>query len=134
MQFGPLDDHHGRRPGRPDMDCIPVDFPLTSRPDPRLHDTQYSASRHATPRPLRSHTPPPSRSHIRVPWSGPIDNLDRSVPHDASAFLSHWTSGTLLLQGGQIAVWIPTISSAVEVHMEMFHQAPQLPGLHHGLD
>ena len=49
------------------------------------------------------------RSHVRTPWSGPIDNLDRFLRGrgcaNASAFLSHCASGTLLLQG-----WIPIIS------------------------
>ena len=45
----------------------------------------------------------------------------------ASAFLNHWTSGTLSLQDGQLSEWIPIISSAVGVHMEMLDQTPLLP-------
>ena len=73
---------------------------------------------------------PPSRSHVRIPWSGLVDNLNRllrgrshvllwtesrvtlPVAVHASAFLNHWTSGTLSLQG-QITQWIPIVSSAV---------------------
>ena len=49
----------------------------------------------------------------------------------ASAFLGHWTSSTLSLQGGQIAEWIPIISSAVRkyiyIYMEMFDQTLSVP-------
>ena len=46
------------------------------------------------------------------------------------AFLMHWMSGTLPLHGGQITEWIPIISSALGVHMEMLDHAPTLPHAH----
>ena len=66
---------------------------------------------------LQSRTSTPSRSHVRNPWSGQCVNLDqlRLVPLvapesrvsrpciHASAFLNHWTSGTLSLQGRQVS-------------------------------
>ena len=75
------------------------------------------------------------------PWSGPIDNLDRLLrgrglvrlcvqkasshcQWQASAFLNHWTSGTLSPQGGQIPEWIPFISSAVGVHPIVARRLP----------
>ena len=112
----------------------------TISPDPlvTLHDTRSAASltpRHGSflrPR-SPSHMPPPSRSHVRIPWSGQNDKLDcllrgqglvplwvqKAPSHfrlciHASAFLNHWTSGTLSLQGWQIAERVPIISSAVE--------------------
>ena len=45
----------------------------------------------------------------------------------ALAFLTHWTTDTLSLQGRQIAEWVPTISSAEAVRMEMLDQATALP-------
>ena len=63
--------------------------------------------------------------------------LDSLGPHHTdcgrihvAAFLIHWTSGTLPLQGGQIAEWIPTISSSAGVHMKMLEEAPPMLALH----
>ena len=86
---------------------------------------------------------PPSRSHVRTLWSGPIDNLDLLRVRDlASGFrkLHVIFLGVLtppppqqpdkwrpLVKGGQIPGWVPLISFAVGVHVELLHQVPQLP-------
>ena len=80
-------------------------------------------------RPLPRPTLPASlSSHVRILWSG-VERPGSSSPcqrRPASAFLNHWTCGTLSMQGGQIAEWVPIISSAVGVHVELLDQAPQL--------
>ena len=87
-------------------------------------------------------------SPIPIPWSGPIDNLDRfhrdrgleplgvqKAAHHflwrihASFFVSHWTSGTLSLQSGQITKWIRIISS-VGAPVEMVDQSPSSTASH----
>ena len=88
----------------------------------------------------RSHMPRPFRSHVRVLWSGPIDNLDpffrgfvplwvQKAGHRSTLqpFVNRWMCGTLSLQGRQITEWVPMMSSAVGVHMESLDQAPPLP-------
>ena len=87
-------------------------------------------------------------SPIPIPWSGPIDNLDRfhrdrgleplgvqKAAHHflwrihASFFVSHWTRGTLSLQSGQITKWIRIISS-VGAPVEMLDQSPSSTASH----
>ena len=75
------------------------------------HGTLCLAPTHSVPYASR-----PSRSHVRSPWLGPLDNLDRLlrgrgfVPAEvashyhwihASAFLNHWT----LAAGAQMMDW-----------------------------
>ena len=51
------------------------------------------------------------------PWSGTIDCPVGSSAAErihTSVVLSHWTSGTLSLQSGQIVEWIPIIPSTME--------------------
>ena len=64
------------------------------------------------------------------PRQGPNSSVPKVPSHfqwrvHASVFLNRWTSGTLSLEGGQIAEWVPIISSAVGVHMELLDQAPE---------
>ena len=62
-------------------------------------------------------------------WIQKVAFHHRKRIHDF-AFLMHWMSGTLPLHGGQITEWIPIISSALGVHMEMLDHAPTLPHAH----
>ena len=45
----------------------------------------------------------------------------------ASAFLNCWTSGTSSLQDGQIAEWVPILTFAVAVHMELLDWTTETP-------
>ena len=101
----------------------------TSSLDPRTTLPRDSIIRWCPSTTSCSHVLPLSRSHVRISWSGPIDDLDRLlrgrglVPlwrhkasshyqwrTHASAFLDHWTIGALSLQSGEIAEWLPIVS------------------------
>ena len=93
---------------------------------------------------VHSHLPPPksaARGRDRsTPWTASSEaetsSLSRSwsriaqLPIHASACLSQWTSGTPSLQGGQVAEWVPIISSASGAHIEMHYQVPLPPAFH----
>ena len=90
------------------------------------------------PSPSGSHVPPPvggsGRQPVRgrgvVPSLGPESRIAHPVADPSSAFLNHWTSGTVSWHGGQIAAWVPIASSAVGVHTELLDRTPPLLGFH----
>ena len=75
--------------------------------------------------PFRLEQSPQAQGDTVRHWSafGPGTLIALQWRIHTSAFLNHWTSGTLLLQVRQIARWIPIISSAVGVHMKMLDKA-----------
>ena len=118
----------------------------TGRPghgDPRLDHAMgvprstYDSLRHTiltsfTPRQSACVLRPRARSSLRLAarlclWVQKSLIALPVVDH-ASSYLNRWTRGTLSQSRGQIAEWMPIVSSAVGVHMELLDHGSRISG------
>ena len=94
--------------------------PAPAPPVPHVHSITQSRTQSV----VRTVCEPGSAEALSLSW------LQKAASHDlgihASAFLNHWTSGTLSLQGRQVSQSVLIVSSA-GVRMEMIDPAPTLP-------
>ena len=96
--------------------------PAPAPPVPHVHSITQSRTQSV----VRTVCEPGSAEALSLLW------LQKAASHDlgihASAFLNHWTSGTLSLQGRQVSQSVLIVSSA-GVRREMIDPAPTNPAL-----